>query len=85
MSSLGIAPREAPGLGCEEGDAGEPVRDGGVERDFCGDGESAGGSLRLRMPRLSRGDMVGCGVGIVTEGLEGVEVMSDVLFPCLVL
>ena len=85
MSSLGIAPRRPPGLGSEEGDAGELVRDGGVERDFCGEGESVGGSLRLRMPRLRRGDMVVRGVGMVMEGLEGGEVMRDVLFPCVVL
>lgn len=49
---LGIAPREVLGLGLgsEYGDAGELVRDGGVERDFCGEAESAVGSLRLRMP-----------------------------------
>lgn len=67
MSSLGIAPREALGLGCEEGEAGKPVRDGvrdgGVERDFCGEDGSAGVSFRLRMPRLRRGDMVVRGVG----------------------
>lgn len=58
VSVFGMLPRGVAGLESEEGEAGEPVRDGGVERDFCGEGESAVGSLRLRIPRWRKGDMV---------------------------
>lgn len=77
---------EALGLGREWGDAGELVRDGGVERGFCGEGGSVVGSLRLRMPRLRKGDMVV--VVVVVRGHawmgrweEGWKGRSDVFFP----
>ncbi len=58
-SVFGTVSREGRGLERELGDAGELVRDGGVERGFWGEGESVAlWSLRLRMPRWKRGDMV---------------------------
>ena len=62
------------GLGSEEGDVGELVRDGGVERGFCGDGGSVVGSLCLRRIRGRKGDMVVVVVMVV------VSVVGDVVW-----
>lgn len=70
------------GLEREWGDAGEFGRDGGVERDFCGEGESVVGSLHLRIPWGRKGDRVVVEDWCWKEEMKG---WSDVLFPCMFL
>ena len=81
---FGMRARGVLGLERGWGDAGEFGRDGGVETDFCGEGESVVGSLRLRILWGRKGDrvMVVGGRGCWKEEMKG---WSDVLFPCMFL